>query len=120
MTEQKHTPGPWEWTIAESYFRGERVGIRAKSAREGDWLLELEYVDTGTPYSPWRDAFIKVAPADARLIAAAPELLGFVEMVRGAARDALEDSEIEDWVEATIERADEILARITTPTPTHD
>ncbi len=53
----KHTPGPWIFYKASSSDRGENYGIKA------------------SPPNYWVIPPLNISPADARLIAAAPEML---------------------------------------------
>lgn len=64
MTAAKHTPGPWE--ASQGSNRG-NIGIKARGAAE---LFRVAYV----PVLPMDD-LPEEAQANARLIAAAPELL---------------------------------------------
>jgi len=60
---RKHTPGPWEW----EWLRSERFALNGNG---GDEVI-------GT----FRDGGMDIGEADARLIAAAPDLL---EALKGA------------------------------------
>lgn len=72
MSEHQHTPGPWDWTKATnlSEYDGEELGrylgIHAEDpGRGGSWVAVIE-----------GDVFdAEEQEANARLIAAAPELL---------------------------------------------
>jgi hypothetical protein len=72
----EHTPGPWEWSggLSDSYYR-----LVAPNAdyRERNVLEVVE----GTVYSEYSSdsAYIDATPANARLIAAAPDLLDALE-----------------------------------------
>ena len=55
MGELMHTPGPWEWTGETGW---------------GQWELKPDVI-AGT-----REGLVSISDADAKLIAAAPELLG--------------------------------------------
>ena len=67
----KHTPGPWIFYKASSSDRGENYGIKA------------------SPPNYWVIPPLNISPADARLIAAAPELLEALTV-------------LSDWVESLI------------------
>lgn len=65
----KHTPGPWKQHFVQN---SHVMAVYATSD-------QMEFIaDIGTPFGPDGDA---KAEANARLIAAAPELLAFAQMV---------------------------------------
>ncbi len=69
MSKPLHTPGPWKWNGRTSLFKIECSGghVVDSEAYEGSWLSR---------YNPEEDE------ANARLIAAAPELLRALIAVR--------------------------------------
>lgn len=69
MSTSKHTPGPW---IAEVDDNGENLGIMSEAGK-------AVVAGCGCCGSPWSDK--THAHANARLIAAAPELLEALKMV---------------------------------------
>lgn len=91
-----HTPGPWTAT---------RVPTSIGHAWQFDPPGGCIYVDDGGAEE--RDA--KTAEADARLIAAAPDLLDALEnlyaLVRGECPSVLEDDHHDDMVRAAIAKA---------------
>ena len=66
-----HTPGPWEWYTSNSYNR-----LGAAYGPYCELLYPVVYKD-GHPGIEWRNE------ADARLIAAAPELLEALRALAG-------------------------------------
>lgn len=70
MSGAQHTPGPWhyELTVEETSFQ--------VYALESDWIVEVEIDDFRTD---------EIAEANARLIAAAPELLAALRRVHDMA-----------------------------------
>ena len=78
QTEAKHTPGPWtyEW---------DSLGINILDAERGDGSLLARVLENED--STGRDTS-DVAEGNARLIAAAPELLMFVRQVEDAIKGA--------------------------------
>lgn len=69
MSEAKHTPGPWEFgpNHSSTGLAGQLVVRPAGEFPHGEWVA-----DAGSMYDDHREA-------NARLIAAAPELLEFVK-----------------------------------------
>jgi hypothetical protein len=63
MTTQ-HTPGPWTFYRQSSCDRGDSYGVRAPAPHH--WVIPT----------------LNINPADARLIAAAPELLEALQRLR--------------------------------------
>jgi hypothetical protein len=80
MNEAKHTPGPWEFVpklTASENHKG--FFIRAqKATRDGKWALAD--VQPG-------DEDGRIGTANARLIAAAPDLLAALQVARGYVDD---------------------------------
>ena len=69
----EHTPGPWEWHTSNSY---NRLG-----AGDEEIVYAVKYRD-GQPGIEWKN------DADARLIAAAPDLLlGYEELLSAVKRE---------------------------------
>lgn len=71
MTEFKHTPGPWFPALLYGYM----TGVRAQNPETGRWVAHA-WCQTSTPAS--HEAHAKQVAqneANARLIAAAPDLL---------------------------------------------
>jgi hypothetical protein len=87
-----HTPGPWR---AERDPRGD---FRIVYNDKGNWLAEVH--SDGEP---------EVAEADARLIAAAPELLAALKR----AKDAIEFYGLDDFDSTSEEELEAIDAAIT-------
>ena len=75
-TNTKHTPGPWKYNHGLTYFRKAHRLIKTELVvgAKGEWVAAVinDYED-GTP--------VKVQQANARLMAAAPELLEALEAV---------------------------------------
>ena len=67
-----HTPGPWEWTRRF----GDYIALR------GDNYAPV--IERDTPEGPSPDTYLDINEADARLIAAAPELLAENKRLREA------------------------------------
>jgi hypothetical protein len=90
--KDKHTPGPWRVSKNDSiYAKDEFIGI-ALSGKP--WGRELPQ------------------EANARLMAAAPELLEFVEGVAEGLNTGSNPGHLEDAVEFLEERAQRIIAKI--------
>lgn len=70
MTQFKGTPGPWE--VSEK--RGDLIDIRHENNEPGAMSLNLAQVVA-------RQSWLKEAEANARLIAAAPELLEALQLI---------------------------------------
>lgn len=70
MTQFKGTPGPWR--VSEK--RGELIDIRHENNEPGAMSLNLAQVVA-------RQSWLKEAEANARLIAAAPELLEALQII---------------------------------------
>lgn len=74
MTDVKHTPGPWFLEQTDSALW---IGVeKAAGGKVGDVITSLEY---GSDYNPWHN---EVALANARLIAAAPDLLAMLKVAQ--------------------------------------
>ena len=77
MSKQQHTPGPWEWISNNTLWGGERGTEEILNA-----------ADDRKPYG-MHSALIEhhwefeTAAANRRLIAAAPELLTALKLIRG-------------------------------------
>ncbi len=69
-----HTPGPWEVTFDQTHY-GTRTTVLGGSADNRLGLQRRMIVDVGG-WAEWREA-----EANAKLIAAAPELLDVVKMI---------------------------------------
>lgn len=83
MTNAKHTPGPWEYTPYTDH-------IRADHSRH--WTIAAMVEMQGCA-DPSRDIVAEEKIANARLIAAAPELL---ESAKMAVAEAVGDG-FDDW-----------------------
>jgi hypothetical protein len=80
----KHTPGPWEvYPFITSQVTGDEV-----SEAGPDTFIQFR-VQTAAEHCCLADVI--QSPADARLIAAAPELLSALEMIRDADNDCAKD-----------------------------
>jgi hypothetical protein len=83
-----HTPGPWVW------LERDHEAQYLYSAREpaGGWVLnpQADVGDYGLSVNKWVD----VSQADARLIAAAPDLLAVARQCQGALAVLTEPNEI--------------------------
>jgi hypothetical protein len=90
----KHTPGPWE---ANQWY-DEETGVSGWSFSAGGYLLPLSALETDDP---------EEAEANARLIAAAPELLKALIALHAVARVPMD----EDY--AAVTNAAEVIARAT-------
>jgi hypothetical protein len=71
----KHTPGPW--AVFPHYCKDDPNSIYAQT-----WLIGLGQYDTIAEVRPGHDEFDGQNDANARLIAAAPELLEALEAIR--------------------------------------
>jgi hypothetical protein len=78
----KHTPGPWVFYRQSSCDRGDSYGVKAPAPHY-------------CVIPP-----LNIDPADARLIAAAPELLAALRAMLACCYDIEKDIETEDAVEA--------------------
>jgi len=71
MSELKHTPGPWYW--AEDRWHGGYSGLFQDGAGHGDADVVVPQCENdGDDGAAW---FEEITPANARLIAAVPDLL---------------------------------------------
>jgi len=68
MTTQKHTPGPWRYTLDTTGDDATNLHVQAGEKTDIVW-------GCGCCGSPSMDGTIEEAQANARLIAAAPDLL---------------------------------------------
>ena len=68
MGEAKHTPGPWFWALDR---QDQRTSLMRSGS--GDYVVcpQADVENYGLSVNPWND----VSDEDARLIAAAPDLL---------------------------------------------
>lgn len=90
MTQFKGTLGPWR--VSEK--RGDLIDIRHENNEPGAMILNLAQVVA-------RQSWLKEAEANARLIAAAPELLA--ALIKCA--DALEEVSYQAWCGEIIDEA---------------
>jgi hypothetical protein len=98
MIESKHTPGPWKAQLREGYVRHHAKGQwEVVSAYETEWWIADAAPHTGCD------------EANARLIAAAPELLAALETVLSWAEPVAGDNR--DKEAAANEEASIALAR---------
>ena len=79
MSNTKHTPGPW--TIKAWYYRRPGSGESWFIFDSKDQVMHSPGGDAGTMRSPEPYTGYGFTEADARLIAAAPELLEALELV---------------------------------------
>ena len=80
----KHTPGPWKWV--EIDYETMLVSCNRKNARRRHHVMKLGWTCLGDA-----KAALPPTPEDARLIAAAPELLeALIDVVRIADRKTTE------------------------------
>lgn len=91
MSESKHTPGPWKYKHGLTYFtkRGQLVKTELVTGVNGEWVAAviLDH-EAGLP--------TKVQESNARLIAAAPELLEALEHLIETL-DNISSSSVECW-----------------------
>ena len=96
MNEFKGTPGPWR--VSEK--RGDLIDIRHENNEPGAMSLNLAQVVA-------RQSWLKEAEANARLIAAAPELLA--ALIKCA--DALDGVSCQSWCGQIIDEARAEIAK---------
>lgn len=100
----KHTPGPWTENACEI------------QAQDGSPICEMlaRPEDSGVnyPYSP-------VADSNARLIAAAPEMLAVLSAARNSISDALNPDPSTDWRDSLSDALDAIDAAIESAAKKH-
>ena len=85
---RKHTPGPWKLEPYDSCLAGDDFQWG------GIWAgpVMLDGINYGQPpYTPIKPETLERMEADARLIAAAPDLLEALKMVRDADDDCKRD-----------------------------
>ena len=107
MSENKHTPGPWDYAPCINF---------------GHKCFQIHQKD-GAPYTPYysdvatteRGENAEIQEANARLISAAPDLLKALKMLYQWVRAEVEqfeaaepDDEIIEAVEAAIKKAEEV------------
>ena len=85
----KHTPGPWR-AIQKSMEEFDIVGPEHKNRDDCQYIAEV--------FGIWADAFTSQGSANARLIAAAPDLLAACEAIRDTCPGTWQLPE--NWVEA--------------------
>jgi len=87
MTDTKHTPGPWKWEWSDPPSDGsfEAHGLISEADGLNYGTRQVLTVCDGTIYSSVSSdsAYLDVSAANARLIAAAPDLLEFAVMFLG-------------------------------------
>ena len=102
MNQSTHTPGPWEAFPAKTQDGEETISIRG----DGTWIATMDVVSTGGPF-----VLPESGPANARLIAAAPDLLAVCETLRRAiawshTEDRMDDAEQLAMIDAAIAKAE--------------
>lgn len=118
MSEIKHTPGPWHWVDSQTdepyRFEGSTYGPLSLRTVEEFGVNETKVID-GQSYTSFAlPMFIMTIedcsfenPNDARLIAAAPELLAALKEVRlFVAGEALPTKE------QALQRIDSVIAKV--------
>jgi hypothetical protein len=99
-----HSPGPWEWS------RKEDVQHRGQ-LRAGDDAVV--WAEVASDYDDDLPTQIHVDPADAALIAAAPDLLALLRKVTANFRAAIESEGLPEWLERDgVLEAEALLKRI--------
>ena len=91
-----HTPGPWKVVDRTAFRRG---------ASDARWEID----DAEGKHQFW--IALAINEADARLVAAAPDLLGALEMVRDADEDCKRDGLPRWCTDAARARIDAALAK---------
>lgn len=86
MTQSKHTPAPW-------YFNSKRKAITADKPQDIDHEAYRGFNDTAPYNGKYLIAESVVMEANARLIAAAPELLEALKMLLDSTENAISDAE---------------------------
>lgn len=101
MSTPKHTPGPWRWLEGDGYCGPRLVDASVEDVIGGGAQID----DTG----------VYTSPANARLIAAAPELLEELESLveRSGDLDGFSDEYYRSEMRSRIESARGIVARAT-------
>lgn len=84
----KHTPGPWKWDYSNSEVEGDCGHVIPWSLDSDDCHVLV----------PQQTCWIDVNPADARLIAAAPELLAACKLACGILAYQVDDPDIQELV----------------------
>jgi hypothetical protein len=116
VSEAKHTPGPWEWKDQGGYYY--LVAIGDYGAHPNGSKVEPMIADDGSAggeYSP----SIDVRGADARLIAAAPDLLEACEAAREVWSQGNVDRGYKDernWIDEALDKIDAAIAKATEAT----
>lgn len=115
MSEAKHTPGPW--------FYGDWINNKPGEHDRAGWVEVWNIQDDGFKGFPFIACKHHDEIANARLIAAAPELLEALEECLELARDAVTDYVMkygESWrpgelqsLRATVKKAEAALAKAT-------
>ncbi len=85
MSDTQHTPGPWEWS--EDKWRGGYSGLYGPN---GEDVVVPQHCNDGDDGAAWFDDEVLTEP-NARLIAAAPDLLAACELAVKNAERAIGD-----------------------------